>query len=378
MKFFPDPAEYSEKRLFCLDLLRGLDMFYLAALSGVLRSLFDGLGCPAAATFLARHQWGGFTLYDLIMPLFIFMCGAAVPLALGRRLDADGRATPAFHRHVWSRFALLWVLGMLTQGDLQTLDLHQLSPYNNTLQTIAVGYVVAAYVLLIRSWAVKLAIPLLLALGYGLVVHFGGDYTKAGNVTQPVELAILNVFLPADNLGTKHIVDWGYTWFLPSMMFPVIALAGAFATLLLTAKDRNEWRKAGSVFAFGAALLGAGLGLEAAGVQCVKHIFTVSFTFQAIGWSLLALAALYVLTDIWKFRRGTGILLLYGQSALAAYMIEGLLRKSCTAASERLFLGFKQFVPTAQADTVTALGSAVVITYALVVWRRAKAAAAGK
>ena len=43
-----------------------------------------------------EHYWGGFTAYDLIMPLFIFMCGAAIPLALPKRLDAEGRPTAAF------------------------------------------------------------------------------------------------------------------------------------------------------------------------------------------------------------------------------------------------------------------------------------------
>ena len=41
------------------------------------------------------------------MPLFIFICGAAVPLALPRRLDAGGRPGLAYWRHVLGRVALL-------------------------------------------------------------------------------------------------------------------------------------------------------------------------------------------------------------------------------------------------------------------------------
>ena len=53
----------------------------------------------------------------------------------------------------------------------------------------------------------------------------------------------------------------------------------------------------------------------------VKHIFTVSFTAQAMGWSALLYAGLYVLTDIWKVRRGFGLCVLFGQFALTAYVI---------------------------------------------------------
>ena len=370
LNLLPSPAEYPENRLFSLDLLRGIDMFYLAVVSAILNPLFTALGAdPAWRTFFCSHPWEGFTLYDLIMPLFIFMCGAAVPFALGRRM-VDGRPGPGYWRHVWSRFALLWVVGMLSQGRLETLSLHHISPYNNTLQTIAVGYVAAAYVMTIRSWAVRIAIPVALTVAYGLIVHLGGDYTLSGNVTQPFELKILNAFLPADNSQTEVIRRAGATWFLPSMMFPVITLAGAYSTELLRCKDLGEWRRALYLAVFGACSLAVGWALAFAGVKMVKHIFTVSFTLQAIGWSVLALAALFVVSDIWKVRKGTGLLLLFGQFALTAYVCESIFRKACFAVSDRVFIGFQQFVPKAYAPVVAAVGYALVVIAVVMVRRR--------
>jgi len=357
-------------RLFSLDLLRGIDMFYLAVVSAILTPLFTAVGAdPSWQAFFCSHPWEGFTLYDIIMPLFIFMCGAAVPFALRSRLDAEGRPTAAFHRHVWSRTALLWVLGMLAQGNLTTLNIHNISPYSNTLQTIAVGYVATAYVLLIRSWTVKIAIPVVLTLVYGLVVHFGGDYTKDGNVTMGVELAILNSFLPKDNTSTAGIVKYGYTWFLPSLMFPVIALCGAFSTEILRQKC-GEWKRAGQLFAFGGASLAVGWILAFAGVKMVKHIFTVSFTLQAIGWSILALAVLFVVSDIWKLRRGTGLLILFGQCALTAYLCESVFRGVCFAASDRLFSGVQAFFSAPWAPVVRAVGYGLVVI--ALVWCRSR------
>ena len=94
----------TDERLFSLDALRGLDMIFLCLAKPVIVATAQALGCGdvEAYPFMRQftHPWGGFTAYDLIMPLFIFMCGAAVPFALPKRLNAEGRPTAAFWRHV--------------------------------------------------------------------------------------------------------------------------------------------------------------------------------------------------------------------------------------------------------------------------------------
>ena len=382
MSWVPNPREYPEGRLFCLDLLRGIDMFYLAIGSVVLRELMKLWNVSDATQgFFTTHYWYGFTLYDLIMPLFIFMCGAAVPFSLERRIhnsrnrpfdDSTIRRFPSpsispYWKHVLGRFAMLWVLGMFTQGELQSFDLHRISPYNNTLQTIAFGYLVTAAVVLIRPRWIQLAIPVALTVAYGLIVHFGGDYTKDGNVTMAFELKILNSFLPADNAQTANVVKHGYTWFLPSMMFPVITLAGYFSTKLLQRK------KAGWLVVGGWLLVVGGWLLYACGVEMVKHIFTVSFTLQAIGWSALSLALLYVVTDVWKIRRGTGWLLLFGQFALTAYICEAILRGTLKGVWTRFFGGLDRFFPSSWSALIAAIGYSLVVFAVLIVRRRLKA-----
>ena len=377
LSWLPSPSDYPEGRLFSLDLLRGLDMFYLAVVSTILPPVFRALGAdPFWNRFFCSHPWEGFTLYDLIMPLFIFMCGAAIPFSLGRRL-VDGKPGPGYWRHVWGRVALLWLLGMLAQGDLASLDIHRISFYDNTLQTIAFGYLVAALLITIRSWKVRIGVPVALAVAYGLIVHFGGDYTKDGNITQIVEMKILRAIMPADNVQVGYIEKYGYTWYLPSMVFPVITMAGCFATEILRRKDLGEWKRALGLAVYGAASLALGWALAFAGVKMVKHFFTVSFTFQAIGWSVLLLAVLYVLTDIWKLRRGTGLLLLFGQFALTAYLCESVFRGVCFSASDRLFSGFARFFDPRWSDTVRAVGFGLIVI-AVVAIRRQMALAKHK
>ena len=197
------------RRLASLDVLRGLDMFLLAVAGPLFYALDRAFDLPDALMRQFSHGWGGFTLWDIIMPLFIFMSGAAVPFAMGKRLD-DGRAGWCYWRHVLSRFALLWVLGMMAQGRLLTLDVMKMSPFNNTLQTIACAYVACAVAFLVPSRKIRAAIPVVLAVGYALLLHFCGDYSKDMTVAIRFERWIVPILTPEGSNALK-LADGGYT-----------------------------------------------------------------------------------------------------------------------------------------------------------------------
>ena len=126
------------ERLFSLDLLRGLDMILLVVIGPMFAAINTAWPLPDCVMGQFHHNWGGFTLWDLIMPLFIFMCGSAVPFALEKR-KTDGRAGLPYWRHVLARVAVLWILGMIAQGRLLSMDILLINPFNNTLQAIASG-----------------------------------------------------------------------------------------------------------------------------------------------------------------------------------------------------------------------------------------------
>lgn len=272
-------------RLCSLDVLRGLDMILLTVIGPVVMAVHRGWKCiPDGVLAQFRHPWGGFTLWDIIMPLFIFMCGAAVPFALAKRLDGSGRPTSAFWKHVLSRFALLWFLGLLVQGELMTFDPLKIHPYCNTLQSIAAGYLIAALVFLVPSRPVRIAAPVVLTAVYGLLMHFCGDYTREGNVAALVEKAFYAPFLPAANRAFN--VPGGYTWVLTTLMFGALTLSGMLSTEVLRSSLTPK-RKAGVLFAAGLGSLAAGW-LLVLRVPMIKQLFTVSFSLQAIGWCVLA------------------------------------------------------------------------------------------
>lgn len=350
----------SGERLFSLDLLRGLDMMFLTVVAPILWAIHAVWGLPQGVLYQLSHPWEGFTCWDIIMPMFIFMCGAAIPFALERRIEKNGgRPNAAYWKHVALRVLMLWVLGLLVQGHLTSLDALEIRPYNNTLQTIALGYLACAIAVTIPSMKVRIAIPVLCFVTYGVLLHVFGDYTMTGNFAEKVEQATLTALLPAGSAAIHEVGELGYlpditvrgeihyTWVLTSLMFVFMAFAGYFSTKILQSEAAPK-TKAIRLFVYGAILLALGWILALCGVQMVKHIFTVSFTAQAMGWCVLLLAALYVLTDIWKFRRGLGVCILFGQFALTAYLMEEFFKPVTVRFAEMLTPGFPHLLGTAK------------------------------
>lgn len=310
----------SVKRLASLDILRGADIFFLTVVCVIVESVNRVWTLPEALMAQFGHpSWVGFTVLDMVMPLFIFMCGAALPLALPKRLEADGTAGWRYWRHVLGRVVLLWVLGMVAQGELLSFDIHRISFFNNTLQTIACGYLISAAVMRFKSHVLRVVIAFAFAVGYTVFLHTCGDMTPTGNAAVVYEVKFLTLFYPdATWHPVKQIADWHYTWWTTIPMFGFMGLAGAFATEIVKG-GLAPYRKAGALAGAGAALLALG-GIFATFDPVVKHIFTASFTFLATGVDFLLYALFYWVFDILGVRRGTGLVALFGRHSLLAYM----------------------------------------------------------
>ena len=113
-----------QQRLSSLDALRGLVLFLLVFLQPALWSLLTRLGTPAATALLYHfdHEvWEGFRCWDLIMPLFLFMSGTSMPFSFAKFLRGDAPKSEAY-RKVGRRFVILFLLGMVVQGNLLGLD----------------------------------------------------------------------------------------------------------------------------------------------------------------------------------------------------------------------------------------------------------------
>src|SRR5262245_35172626 len=86
------PAKPSA-RVLSLDALRGFDMFWIVGgkeLALATLALFpesSAAWVERAKMQFEHAKWEGFTAYDLIMPLFLFVVGAAMPFSFARRAE---------------------------------------------------------------------------------------------------------------------------------------------------------------------------------------------------------------------------------------------------------------------------------------------------
>lgn len=368
------PRTNTSTRLMSLDVLRGLDMLFLCVLQPFVwacSEAFNFQNAPIMRQF--DHPWGGFVAYDVIMPLFIFMSGAAVPFAIQKRLSPSGRPTAAFWKHLASRVLLLWFLGFIAQGHLLDLDPLTFSPYCNTLQTIAVGYAAAMLALAFLPRHIRFALPAALALIYAAILAFCGDYSATGNAAIRFENWLLAFILPENSKAFAR----GYTWFLTSFMFAAMGLTGAICTEILREKIAAR-KKVQTLFILAAILLALSFLTEAIGIPCIKQFFTLTFTLRAMGVCIGLLTGLYLFIDVLGFRRGWSLAILYGQTSLACYMLGDIFTISegshgiLSNATALFTKGLRRFLPSEFEDVVISIGSSILLTFCLWLWRRAR------
>lgn len=104
-------------RLLSLDALRGFDMFWIMSGEQIAHTLAKTTQwAPAVWLSNQLHHtvWNGFTFYDMIFPLFLFIAGVSLPFSLeGKKINRQLYVT------MIRRTVLLILLGLVVNGVLQ-------------------------------------------------------------------------------------------------------------------------------------------------------------------------------------------------------------------------------------------------------------------
>ena len=329
----------SGRRLASLDILRGADMFLLLFLGPILHSICEVY--PGSTAWLAGQTehvaWEGFVLWDIIMPLFLFMSGVTIPFSMAKYKEGvqpDGK----FYLKLLKRFCLLFFLGWIVQGNLLDFDWKTFHPFANTLQAIAVGYVVAAllFVHFGLKWQVVGAAVLFAAYWIAFACT-GMNLDGQDNIAMVIDKAVLG----AHRDGVRWAADgsWSfdpryeYTWILSSLNFAVTVLLGSFAGQLLRGGRRTPAQRAGLAALTGAGLLAAGLALSPL-FPIIKKIWSSTMTLYSGGICFLLLALTYYLVDVRGWHKGLDWLKIYGMNAITAYTLSHVI--DFTSVSESL------------------------------------------
>ena len=301
-----------QRRLVSLDILRGLTLFLLVFLHPVLWELLGKIDTPWASAMLYHldHEvWQGFRFWDLIMPLFLFMSGTSLPFSLSGYIRGEPPKSQAY-RKVAKRFIILFLLGMIVQGNLLGFNPDAIYIYTNTLQAIATGYLVTALLLLNFSWRGQLISVVALMAAYAIPMAVTGDYTPEGNLANRIDAMILGRFRG----------DPSYTWILSSLTFSVTVWLGAACGQLIKGGTNRPNQTALHLALIGSALVLAG-HLWGINMPVIKRIWTCSMTLLSGGYCFLLMSLFYYWTDVKGRSRGLQWLKIYGTNSIAAYML---------------------------------------------------------
>jgi predicted acyltransferase len=318
-----NPSNFTSgsERILSVDALRGFDMFWITGGSLIFTTLNDAVKSPATgflATQMEHVEWTGFRFYDIIMPLFMFLVGVSLPISLKRRLEKSSRAD--VWKHVLKRVLILWILGMVVQGNLLSYQFSNFRFYSNTLQAIAAGYLIATAFVMYLNFRQQLIAGFALLLVFFVLLYIPLD----GAVVNPPE-PHHNLALYIDKLLLgSHQDGTTYTWILSSINFGATVMSGVFASYILQSpmKEIRKFR----------ALLFTGIGLIIAGMlvdliqPVIKHIWTSAFVLFSSGICFMMLALFYLVVDYWKLRKWTFFFIVIGSNSILAYMLGELFR----------------------------------------------------
>ena len=311
------PAVAVSQRLASVDALRGFDMFWIAGGRELLLATVALFSYPVPAwlEFQLEHapwELHTFSAWDLIMPLFLFLSGVALPFSI-TKWGQGGRAR--FYMRLARRLVILWVLGIAIQGNLFEWNIEKLKLYSNTLQAIAAGYLIASVFLLTLSYRAQIAATASLFAGYWVLLEFVSYAGHAAGVIDPSN----NMAKYVDTLVLGHFSDtWHYTWVLSSLGFGGTVMLGTFAGNVLRGK-RTEIGKTGVLFGLGAACLIIGW-VWSYQHPFNKYIWSSSMNLWACGWCFVLLAAFYWVIDVQGFRAWAFPLIVIGANAIAIYV----------------------------------------------------------
>ena len=341
----------SSKRLESLDALRGFDLLFLVALGPLMHSLARTANVEwlnESMWVFSHVSWEGFSPWDLIMPLFLFMSGISMPFSLSRYKSISDKRP--LLRRLAKRILLLWIFGMMCQGNLLALDPNTIYLYSNTLQAIATGYLITALLFLFTSRRTQIITAVVLLLVYWTAMQFitvdgygGGNYTPQGNLAEWIDNTVLGRFRDTAQVidGKVVVADWyHYTWILSSLNFGVTVLTGLFAGYI--AKDKIEEKKKLKLY------FGTGITMVIAGwlwnfqMPVIKTIWTSSMVLVSSGYCFLLMGLFYYWIDYKGHRSGITWLKVYGMNSIVAYMLANVVNFRCIG--ESLFYGLEQYM----------------------------------
>jgi len=354
----PPSAEAVRVRLLSVDALRGFDMLLISGGAGFLVALSGKTGLSWVdwlAGQMTHPAWHGFTFYDFIFPLFLFVSGVSLSLSLSRRLER-GAPRRELYRRAFVRMLVLIGLGILYKNaPVPVFEPAQIRVVS-VLGRIGIATFLTTLLYLNAGFFSRLAWAAVILVGYNAALFLvpvpgygAGDLSIEGNLVGWIDRALLPGRLLQGNYD-----ELGLLTQLPALC---LAIFGAAAGDLLRA-DVTPYRRVAWLSALGTGGIAAGLawGLH---FPINKHLWSSSFIVLTGGMALVTLALFYLLIDVLGARRWAFFFEVIGANSLAIYLAYRFVDFSHT--SRLLFGGLYAPLPEAWHGAFQELGAVALV-----------------
>jgi predicted acyltransferase len=310
------------QRLLSLDALRGFDMFWITGGQKIIFALSAVFGSPVFKWMshqMHHADWDGFTFYDLIFPLFLFLSGVSMPYSITSRQN-KGETVKRLYLHAIKRMLILILLGLAVNRILDFDSEHMrfasvlgrigiawFFAFVITLHTDIKWQVIWFWMLLIVYFLLFLLIPVP---GYGT-----GNLTPEGNLAGYID----RLLLPG-SLYMKVMDPEGILSTIPSVS---TALLGVISGQFLRSVKYNLSQEKKTLI-----LIATGIGSLLAGMlwskifPINKSLWSSSFVLYAGGWSLILLGLFYLIIDTWKLKKWTFFFEVIGMNSITIYVLQ--------------------------------------------------------
>lgn len=311
-----------QDRLYSLDALRGFDMFFIIGGAELIKSicvLFPSAFSSFISLQMTHAEWHGFTFYDMIFPLFLFIAGVSFPYSLAQN-RLKGFSTSKIMYSIFKRGIKLFILGLIFNRFL-AFDFEHMR-YASVLGRIGIAWMFAAliYALGGKKWAIGIAVFFLIGY-YVLCAFVPSPVAPLGASPFSIEGSVITWFdvnyLPGRCLEETYD-PLGLLSTIPAV---VTALLGILTGCFLKENQLPDKKKVIWMFCFATGLIVIGLVWNML-FPINKKLWTSSYVCFAGGLSLLLLTLFYWIIDVLKFKKWSFAFMVIGLNSITIYMAQ--------------------------------------------------------
>jgi len=363
------PLLKPNNRILSIDALRGFDMFFISG-GGTFLVLLEGKTgwefVDTVAQQLEHPAWNGFTFYDFIFPLFLFIAGVSLSFSLSSGRE-KGFPTKQLYKKVFVRMLILICLGILYKNaPIAFFEPSQIR-FGSVLGRIGFACFVTCLLYLNFSyihrffWVAGILLAYYAALFLVPVPGYGaGDLSFEGNLVGWFD----RNFMPG-RLLQKTYDELAILTQFPALCLTVLGTAagdtlrGAMPPLL----------KIRRMVTYGVIAIAVAL-LWQMHFPINKHLWSSSFILLTGGMAFLSMALFYWIIDVLGYKRWAFFFQVIGINSLAIYLAYRFIDFNYT--SRLLFEGLYSPLTEQWHSVAQALGALLLVWLFMYVLYRKK------